>query len=332
MSENSRINPEVIIIGAGLNGSMLTKVLRAQGVQVLLIDSKKPLSGSKCSSGMWRTGWVSKSIEEKVEEGLENLHEFGGIQVIQCENLDPIKQKPKVGRPSEKLEKPIRRIDDLMFVDWRDICDVESDNFEVISVHNNMVTCYRQELGNHNEKVKTKFVARLGVFICAGAYTDEILEASNYPVLGLDKYFGSCIESTDRTTPNSVIKTWAPYKQTLAARMSKTVMKFSDGSMVKNPPESGDERCSNIHDRLHLHIAEIMGDKYKLVNAKNIYGMRPYMPKEHKGDFVNQHDKNLFSCTGTAKNTTILCGYIAKVCSGIVEDWRVADRKRNKVK
>lgn len=332
MSENSRINPEVIVIGAGMIGSMITKVLRAQGVKVLLIDSRKQWSGSKCSSGLWSNSLIPQDIHQKVEEGMENLQEYAVINNVQCENLDKIKERPKAGRPSLKPKEPIKRIDNMLSVDWRDICNVEAENLEVIAIHDRIVTCFREKNGQHNEKVKMQFVARLGVFICAGAYTDNLLHKSNYPMLGIDRHWGSCFEARDITLKNSKIKTWAPYMHIIAARISKTIVKFSNGSSVINPPENGDERCSDSHFRLQDHIRELMGIRYKLTNPKAVYGLRPHMPKELKGEFVNQHDRNLFSCTGTGKNTTVLCGYVAKVAAEIVIEWQVADRKLNKVK
>jgi len=307
--ENSLMNADVIVVGAGMVGSMITKHLRANGLQVLLIDCERPFSGSKCSSGMWRDGWVNDKIREQYEQGLEVLHEYAGINTIEVENLDTKLSVKKNGSEQTDVQ-----IDELMYVNWKDICDVQAVNYEVVSVCKNIVTCRHHGNDHNNRPRTTQFVAMKKVFLCTGAYTDELLRDSGYSPIGLDRYFGSAIETRNLDYKIiSKIKTWAPYKQFLAARVGKTKLKFSDGSMVKNPPlEQGDERCDRVHQRLKEHVVEVMGTKFKYDkdDTKELFGLRPYLPKgDH--EFVHNHDSDLWSFTGTAKNTTILCGYLA---------------------
>ncbi len=45
---------DVIIVGAGLFGSMTAKYLRKKGFEVVIIDRVDPMAASKGSMGIWK--------------------------------------------------------------------------------------------------------------------------------------------------------------------------------------------------------------------------------------------------------------------------------------
>jgi hypothetical protein len=86
---------------------------------------------------------------------------------------------------------------------------------------------------------------------------------------------------------------------------------FGDGSTVKNPKKM-DPRVGMASERLLTHLNDITGtniDNDKIVAVNE--GYRPYLPKG-ESRFVRKHDEKLYSATGGAKSTTILCGHMAK--------------------
>lgn len=279
---------DVIIIGAGLFGSMTAKYMRKHGYTTLIIDNQNPMAASKCSFGVWKEGWVNKVIKKEVEEGLELLEEFaGGISMKDFFNMD-----------KEVVEK-------MFYVDCSNILNEKSIDEKVTNIKNNKVTT------DKNTHTATK-----AVIVCAGVWTPELLKGySNVPKI--DVYWGATLDYSQKID-TSRYTTWAPYKQSVLLKVNDKKFVFGDGATVKNPSTS-DPRVETASTRLVQHASDVIGSSdTSLITAVN-EGYRPYLAKGF-GSMVNKHDKNLFSATGGAKNSTILCGWIAKQLLQMVKD------------
>ena len=289
---------EVIIIGAGLFGSMTAKYLKKKGLQVLIIDSKEDMAASKCSFGVWKEGWVNKTIKKEVEKGLPLLEEFAGIKMEEFFNTN-----------KEAVEQ-------LFYVDCRKILNEKFLNEKVISIKNNVVKT--------NKETHT---ASKAVIVCAGVWTTELLKGyKNVPKV--DIAWGATMDYS-QNIDTSRISTWAPYRQSVLLKIDEKKFVFGDGATVKNPkPE--DPRIATASDRLVQHATETIGssDMSKITDVKE--GYRPYLAKGF-GSMVNQHDTKLFSATGGAKNSTILCGWVAKSLYALIKGKKVVKEEVEEV-
>jgi glycine/D-amino acid oxidase-like deaminating enzyme len=277
---------EAIIIGAGLFGSMTSKFLRSKNTDVLLIDSDEVFAASKCSFGVWKEGWINKSISDKVNISLPILDKMIGITTIDYFNQD-------------------KNIEDKMFkIDCSKILDERNKeyflNAKVDSVSNNVVTL----------QDGTKITATKAVVIAAGVYTDILLEKSGYKPIDIDSYWGATLDFK-MNIDISRYKTWSPYKQSVLLKLDENKFIFGDGSTVKNP-KPNDKRVKMAGDRLVQHAIDLIGLSSAMEHITSVKeGMRPYLPKGNH-DFVVKRDRNLYTATGGAKNSTILSGYVAQ--------------------
>lgn len=277
---------DVIIIGSGLIGSMAAKYLRKQGLVVLIIDSKEPMAASKCSFGIWKDGWIGDKIKEQALNGMDLLEEV-------CNGI----YEEKFIDMKKGVELIMSRVDCKLIIEQPDI------PAKVLMIKNKDVLV---EIDGE----EFTLTADKAVIIAAGAYTDMILKASEYKIRHIDRYWGATL-NVNMNIEESRIKEWAPYKQSVLLKTNYTGFVFGDGASVKNP-KMDDKRIEFVSDRLIVHMNEVAGanipnDRITAVNE----GWRPYLSKDEI-EHVKQHDKNLFSATGGAKNTTILCGHIAK--------------------
>lgn len=285
------MNPDVIIVGSGLFGSMTAKYLRKKGMDVLIIDNREPMAASKCSFGIWKDGWVNPSIKDKVILGQPTLNEFvGGIKEIEYDNLDK------------------KTVEKLYAVDCSLILNEKVLSGKVISIKNRHVVF--KKMGNFEESI----IAKKAVIVCAGVWTPFLLkDYKNVPAI--DNQWGLVIEGTGELK-RSKIMTWAPYKQSVFLKQKNDRFLFGDGATVKNPKEN-DKRLSVVGDRVLVHMSDI--SKFTTDNIVQLKeGFRPYL-RNTEGSIVNQHDKNLFSATGGAKNSTILSGYVAQTLYNFVK-------------
>lgn len=297
-------NIDVIIIGNGLIGSMTAKYLRSKGLEVQIIDNSEPMAASKCSFGVFTEGWIGDKIKDKYNDGRDLLEETcNGIADIEVYDVkrdkNIIMQKVDCGLIFEPIDIPA----EVVWVKNKDV----------------RISFFGPDCGYEQMTI----TAKKAVIIAAGAFTDTILNKSKYPMRMIDKYWGTVFDLTLNFKGN-YIKEWAPYKQSVLLNTGGNEYIFGDGASVKNP-KLDDKRNAMVSERIVTHLTDVINERRdKEIEAeidvtKIKEGLRPYLAKGET-ELVKQHDKNLFSATGGAKNTTILCGYVAKQLYSIIKE------------
>lgn len=280
---------DIIIIGSGLFGSVTAKHLRSKGLEVVIIDNVEHLAASKCCMGIWKEGWVNKAIAEEVEDGMALLDKYcGGIRDEEIYNLD-------------KDEMEIFKL-----ADCSQLLNEEFIKGEVNNITNNVV----QYVENDSERT---LKAGKAVIIAAGAWTGDLLTKCGYDdgKVVLDRLWGANF-TVNLKVDCSRISQWAPYKQNVLFKLNDKQFMFGDGATVKNPVMGNDKRLDRVNKRLLRHLKETAFTNIDQSKMKVNEGVRPYIGKGGSGKFINKHDDVLFSATGGAKNSCILCGHIAK--------------------
>ncbi len=74
---------DVVVIGAGIFGSLVTRALRVEGHRVLAIDDKRPEAGSAPAACLMKPSWFSSLGKNVYEPALKKLDELVGVQDIQ---------------------------------------------------------------------------------------------------------------------------------------------------------------------------------------------------------------------------------------------------------
>jgi len=288
-----KFTTDVVVVGAGLFGSMTAKFLKSKGIETIIIDRRDPMSASKCSSGIWRPGWAHK-IQREVEESLPIIAQFTAIDTLPIFDVD------------KEIETTI---------DFIDCNNILNEDFLEGDVKGCTYTFNR-----FNAKIQSVIVDVDGidieiecnyVVVCAGAFTNQVLNRLKMPLhFGIDGLWGAVIHSSDKLKQN-YIQNWAPYKQLYGLTLQRggeEVSYFTMGSSAKNPPAGGDNRTLNIGEKL-VQYAAATGKLRNIVEIPE--GLRPFFV-EKEMDFVNRHGVNVLSATGGAKNSTLLCGYAAQ--------------------
>lgn len=321
---------DVVVIGSGLIGGMVTKFLRdVKGMQVVVVDQRNTMSASKCSFGVWKEGWVNQVIKKEYEDGLELLDTFtGGIK----EEEFQIKPKPYKNRSMVETYEPKLELKTETFkrVDCSLILNEEIIEATVLNIDKNRVTILHAGKEQRKEVIVAKHIV-----IAAGVWTTDILVENglmnNLPYL--DRQWGAVLHlkgNADIKLPQSQMKEWAPYKQSVFVNLGNNRGVFGDGATIKNP-KGEDDKVRAASDRIILHMNDLLkrdikdgketysATKYTSTVVDILEGYRPYLnkAKSHTGKFVNRHSDWVISATGGAKNSTILCGHMAK------EVWRL---------
>jgi hypothetical protein len=74
-------------------------------------------------------------------------------------------------------------------------------------------------------------------------------------MLSIDLYWGSTVDA-QVYVGNSLIREWAPYKQSVLIKENNGLIRFGDGSTVKNPKHN-DKRVHKTLSRMYDHLFEL---------------------------------------------------------------------------
>ena len=279
---------DVLIIGPGLFGSMIAKVLRNNlpSLKVILIDRKDEYSASKCSFGLFKQGWYDK-IKTEAEISIPILKEHTKLRQVEVFDMD-------------KLETEM-----FYHVDPNSILNEDVIYGDVIRIDTDSIQ-YLDE-----NKDKKLILARRMIIVAAGVKTYDLLKLNGFLAGNLDGYWGA-VMTYKKNIDISRIQTWAPFKHSIALKLDESNFKFGDGSTVKNIKKQ-DPRIEKVSDRMIRNAQKLLGisDLTQIISVQE--GIRPYLitPKGSKPRYIEQHSKKIWSATGGAKNSTLLSGYIA---------------------
>lgn len=262
-----------IVIGAGLFGSIITKELRSQGIDVVVIDDRREGSGSKPAACLMKPSWFSSLGSEFYTPALDTLDRLYGLQDIQF-GIVKVKWIP----PKQILIPP----------------DVVGEVIEIVR-------------GDKGWGVRTKntgvyFTAR-HLILAAGIWCNDLLHKINGVgyVPGLATRQGIAWITPYHEIPKAFISPWAPYKQIVAFNREPGKGWISDGTAVKELTAS---RMSMSLER----CKRALGDSE--IKFDGIMGNRPYTPQAKPCYFWRGPD-GLWVVTGGAKNGTIAAGWAA---------------------
>jgi glycine/D-amino acid oxidase-like deaminating enzyme len=71
---------DVIVVGAGIVGATVAKAFQAAGQDVLLIDSREPMAGTRPSGGHLKPSWLGGMKKAEYEPAMKLLDDIWGLE------------------------------------------------------------------------------------------------------------------------------------------------------------------------------------------------------------------------------------------------------------
>jgi glycine/D-amino acid oxidase-like deaminating enzyme len=188
---------DVIVIGAGLFGSVIARHLTALGYSVLVIDNKEPTAGSRAAGCVIKPSWLT-NFGGSLDPCMDLLKLYYQVHTVEF-TIHPSGFKTTCGRiePGDILGGP--HINDH-------ISDVRQYPDRVVA---------SGSVGDYTAK---------RIVVAAGIWSPELYSCDVSAKLGWS-FRGSPI-------PNPVIDTWAPYRQVVAFNMSDGRSWIGDGTAL----------------------------------------------------------------------------------------------------
>lgn len=288
------------VIGAGLYGSQIATALEERGYLVVVVDDKRPLSGSAAAACLIKAEWI---------KGLGSAVTVPAFQFLTSHYkqykpgwVNPLNQMNGAFyyEPREILRK------DLVEATVVNVLPNGYGATVVVDVDDPDTVPYAEfayGIRGGSFEVKTTFDV---VVVATGVWTPELLRHIPHHGVEVTGKIGTALTWNGSLPCQSFVSPWAPYKQIVGLQRNHDYW-LGDGSalLVKSYTE---ERKNQSTRRC---IAEILKQVPQLAFPDQVIdGIRPYTDDIH--GVCRQVHPGIWAATGARKNGTLLGAYCAQ--------------------
>jgi glycine/D-amino acid oxidase-like deaminating enzyme len=269
------VNPDAIVIGAGIFGSLITQALRQSGLEVFVVDARRDGAGSPPAACLMKPGWYSALGKDIYAPSLQKLDSLVGVQELTF-RVNKLKSttvqwcNPKrVLLPQIDLTAAVKRIDRA------------AGGWQVVFAR----------ASPFPEPVVAKLVV-----VAIGVWTPIL-----FSEIKVEGQAGVAWLWPEEIIEEPFIEVWAPYKQIVAFNRGDGLW-VGDGTSVRNwnagRREASRRRCVGaLPQKPSTGPIELFGYRSYVSDS------RPCLLRELK--------PGLWVATGGAKNGTLAAGWCA---------------------
>lgn len=269
---------DLLVVGAGLFGSVIGRYAQRLGLKVRWVDSADPRSASKASAGLFKPEWLTAMSKERMGQAMLVLQSLAQLDHVELET--PVKKLVLQCIPPSRL-----LVKDPKLV-THGVANLVASSDTGGQVH---------LLGG--EVLEAKYVV-----VAAGVGVNDIVGTK------VNVTAKAGVAFTWKRTPKDVNRfdVWAPYKQTMVFERDPGVMWGGDGTALK--PESLTEQRAG---ESALRVGKLAQWNKLGVVPQRMVGYRPFV-EGHKGGLLLQVQPNVWVATGGGKIGTVAAGAFAR--------------------
>lgn len=277
---------DVIVVGGGLFGRIITHSFRRQGRRVISIDAAHDTRGSNAAGCVMKPSWLSK-LGDDFTPAMDLLAELyssfssrpfrvNGMAWANCYWV----------RPDQVLLDPMKG-------DFTDEGDDRRGNAEHVICDEAMgwpQVIYYDTVGRHQVEAPL-------IVVAAGIWTEHLLPELRGRVTAK---WGVATRS-DAELQDNFITQWAPYRQTVGVSLDPRLIWTGDGSALNKPPVGAQLEAILNREQVKGAIA-----------SRHILGARPYAKLAgNQPALLEEVRPGVWAATGGAKNGTAAAAWCA---------------------
>jgi glycine/D-amino acid oxidase-like deaminating enzyme len=281
---------KIVVVGAGLAGSIAATALRKSGHEVVVIDDNQPLSGSKASSNLYIAAWLKKFVSSATSEGIKFLEEMYRDQI------------------DHPFSSGIAVAAQIKHIAQRNIL-VEPDVVgTVVRITDSQVTLSNGTQIDHDK-----------LLLCCGAFIDQLVKNPHRvsPLVGHALFMeGRLPEGAAKITVPT------PYKHHKLYQFDNDTIYFANSTGLAKP--SFELRHAELKQKLISDAKKALGlreeDSLPRIKEYRI-GYRP-VGGEPNSDFgeLRMLSKNIWSINCGGKNGLVAYAYRTKQFLGVLQN------------
>lgn len=271
---------KVLVVGAGLFGSMISKALHDDGHHVVCIDSGESWAASKCAACLMKPTWLTKVPREQLDAAFQFLDENYGLHTLQF-NLPPTRG-----------QVPVQWVDpELVLNGFKGV--ERGVSVQQIDLDRSVRTSGR--ISEHFEFDQ--------IIVCTGISV-AALTGHRAPV---KPQWGIAYSGPEGLGRTNTISVWAPYRQQVRFTMPGAKPRWwgGDGAAWKIVTPQHEEKSLERADGF------LGRERQDLLRHRRM-GIRPYAaPSPGHPCVIEETHPGIWTVTGGAKNGTIAAAWAA---------------------
>jgi glycine/D-amino acid oxidase-like deaminating enzyme len=263
----------VIVVGAGLFGSVAAELARRRGHHVTVIDNREKYAASKASGCVLAPSWLTSLSKEQVTKAMEVLR-----------FLYPVYDTPFKTHLGQVFHAHVVHPDSVL-------------------VKPDLVTTVEQVRDGYVVTAEGRKLNGI-VLVAAGIWTGKLVETPS--IQGL---YGASLRLWGVRFREPLINVYRPYRQAVAYNMEGNKEAwFGDGTALV---EKSWMKAEEDHIEATIRrCRDITGTTARVDRIKVRVGARPYIAG-YKAGYFEQAGDRLWVSTGGAKNGTVLAAWQA---------------------
>lgn len=282
---------DVLVVGAGIFGSVIGAELERIGRDVFYIDAQRPMSGSRPAACLMKPSWLSKMGKEAYQPALDTLERLYGLET------------------KHFLTRPLGREVTAYFIPPSKILG-----------HGKAVKGHVSHIGHENlgsTRIKGRPLAKMKldtglwnvranlIVVATGVWTDKL-----FPHVEVTGQAGAALTWANTTIDRNFISLWAPYRQLVGFNGWESGTAWcGDGSAILTKNFNKERIAVSA-----VRCAKAMA--LPLADARTLVGIRPYTKKVPC--YLEEALDGVWIATGGAKNGTVAAGWAARQISKAV--------------
>lgn len=269
---------DVVVIGAGLFGSVIAASLSRSGYTVTTVDDARPNRGSRPAACLMKSSWFSSMGHSVYDPALLELDGLYGVHDIQF-------------RVNGLASATVHWVDPRQILQvsdhWARVEDITKTGLHGSEAF--VVRATDLQSGNEVEFQTSRVV------VATGVWAEELVHTS-VPIRGQAGVAFLWPDVEMKAQP--FISVWAPYKQIVAFNRGDGLW-CGDGSAIL------EKNWSAQHEKRSLDRCSKAVNMYSMPRV--MYGVRPYA--EARPCLLEEVERGLWVATGGAKNGTLAAGW-----------------------
>jgi glycine/D-amino acid oxidase-like deaminating enzyme len=305
----------ILIVGAGIFGMVLAKVLKSEGYEIHVADDNREGSGSSAAGCLMKPSWVSELSKEQYSESMSTLESIVNVKDV------PFLSSFSFGKFSVNAPKLVT---DVRFTNPEELLG----RVEGIQFHDGEIVRIAQE-GN-------KFTAIMNdpswgysgtafdkVFVCAGVWSRVLVRRfiteNSHRLCDLTGMTGASVRWSPAELSSGHMSFYTPYKQAVVFNIARGVVWGGDNCTVSSDKYNEEFKCRTVERCMNLVIAKgsHKTKDFESLRQQVTVGHRPFV-KHALPSLVEEIIPGLWVNTGGAKNGTLAAGWAAnKILAGL---------------
>ena len=254
---------KIAVIGGGYWGIACALEASSRGIEVCLFDNSEPMSGSKAAGGHFSLKWFKGSFMQDMKQAYDDAQRHGVVFDTSGAVINTIYDRKKFGSSYLK-SKP----------DWWTFFPPQFLGLYKPDIKACVSSFKAKDSGVELKLMDNTIHTADKLVICAGAWTDYILNQSGYKMIGISHLAGSGVTFKGEHIENLILHQTTPFRQISIRNWGDGLIRVGETSEVKllKHADYVEKMLNTVSHHTTNHAIDSVMSGYRAMRSKPFAG------------------------------------------------------------